>query len=118
MNYVFWTNQAVTYSIERAPKITGSDYNQTAVALIIAAMFAAVIACRNGWLSRIEWRWLTWVGALTYPVYLVHGQLGFFVAWLIHVLVEKPFQGPMRRAIRLPMTDEVDLHEPPRTRHR
>jgi peptidoglycan/LPS O-acetylase OafA/YrhL len=66
---------------------------------------------------------LTWGGALTYPLYLVHGQFGFFVidqlhrdhspylvlaaaallslaiALLINLLVERPFARPLRRAM-------------------
>jgi peptidoglycan/LPS O-acetylase OafA/YrhL len=138
MNYVLCARQAINYSIDRTPHITGSTYNQTAVALIIAAMFALVILCSNGAISRIEWRWLTWFGLLTYPLYLVHGQIGFFVidvvhadlngwlvlalacatsfvlAWLIHLVAEKPFQGRMRRAIRQSLTETVSLREPER----
>lgn len=140
MNYVFCTLHAVKYARDRSPEITGSTFSGVAVALIIAAIFVAVIACSNGWLSRVEWRWLTAAGALTYPVYLVHGQLGFFVidvlhegrnsylvlaaalltslvvAWLIHTLVERPFARPLRRAILRSLTDPVDLEEPRRPR--
>ena len=136
MNYVLCVLHAVKYARSRAPEITGSEMDGGVVALLIAAIFAAVILCTNGWVSRIEWRWLTAVGALTYPVYLVRGQLGFFVidvlhegrnsylvlaaamlssfavAWLIHRGVEKPFAGPLRRAVGRSLTDRVDLHEP------
>ncbi len=136
MNYVFATLHAVKYARNRSPEITGSTFSGVAVALIIAAIFAAVIACSNGRVSRVEWRWLTAVGALTYPIYLVHGQLGFFlidvlhegrnsylvlalamltsvvVAWLIHTLVEKRWARPLRHAIARSLKDPVDLHEP------
>lgn len=139
MNFILCTLQAVRYARVRAPEVTGSEFDGVVVTLIIAAIFGAVIACSNGWLARIEWRWLTAVGALTYPVYLVHGQLGFFiidvfhagrnsyvvlaaamiasfaVAWLIHVLVEKRLQRPLRRAVSRSLVDRVDLHEPLRT---
>jgi len=71
-------------------------------------------------------RWMVAAGALTYPVYLVHENLGWFViahlrtrigawgavlvavavalvaAWLLHRFVEKPF-GPRLRTITLEM---------------
>ncbi|GAA1430768.1 acyltransferase [Microlunatus lacustris] len=136
VNYVLCVLQAVKYARDRSPEITGTEMSGVVVAALVTAMFAAVLLCSNGWLSRIEWRWLTAVGALTYPVYLVHGQLGFFVidvlhagrnsylvlaaamvasfavAWLIHTGVEKPFARPLRVAINRSLTDQVDLHEP------
>ncbi len=135
MNYVLCTLQAVRYGRERTPEVTGSQVNGLVVALIIAVIFVAVIACSNGWLSRVEWRWLTVLGALTYPLYLVHGQLGFFVidvlhesrnsylvlalamlssvavAALIHVLVERRLARPLRRAVARSLEDP-DLSRP------
>jgi peptidoglycan/LPS O-acetylase OafA/YrhL len=82
-----------------------------------------VLACSHGPLSRIRWKWLTLAGALTYPLYLVHGQVGFFLietlqthlqsyvvlaiatltsfalAFLIHRFVERPAARPLRRAV-------------------
>jgi len=136
VNYALCVLQAVKYARTRSPEITGTEMDGTVTAALVALIFAAVLLCTNGWVSRIEWRWLTAVGALTYPVYLVHGQLGFFlidvlhegrnsylvlatavlasfaVAWLIHHGVEKRFARPLRRAISRSLTDHVDLHEP------
>ena len=137
-NYVLCVLQAVKYARSRSVEIAGNEQSGVVVAALVAAMFLAVILCSNGRLSRIEWRWLTAVGALTYPVYLVHGQLGFFlidvlhaernsylvlaaamlasfaVAWLIHRGVEKPLAKPLRTAISRSLTSHVDLHEPPK----
>jgi len=124
MNFVLCARQALVYAEKRSPEITGLQLDQMVVLALIAGIFAAIIVCScTGWVARIQWRWLTWLGVLTYPVYLVHGQLGFFmidvlhagrnsylvlgmaalasfvVAWLIHVLVEKPFQKPLRKAV-------------------
>lgn len=76
-----------------------------------------LIAFRKINLSRFSW--LTWLGALTYPLYLVHQHLGYLVfhhlgpyfnkylllggllglmlslAYLVHALVEKPFAKPL-----------------------
>jgi len=93
-----------------------------AAVLAVAAFFAVMSAIALGWLSRIRWRWLTTAGALTYPLYLIHENLGWAVitkthdymgAWtavllativaltaavLLHVCVEKPLGGRLRRA--------------------
>lgn len=124
MNIILCARQAVAYAENRAPAISGLQLNRYVVLAVILLIFAAIIlATCTRWATRIQWRWLTWLGALTYPVYLVHGQLGFFVidvlhdglnsylvlalagvgsftvAWVINVLVEKRLQKPMRRSI-------------------
>lgn len=67
-----------------------------------------------GRLDRIQWRWLSTVGAITYPLYIIHMTAGItlihhfrgkmpayalvgtvtaamlVVAWLIHRFVERP----------------------------
>lgn len=77
-----------------------------------------LIALRK--LNLSKFGWLTWLGALTYPLYLVHQHLGYLVfhhlghsasnkyallggvlllmlglAYAIHALVEKPFGKPL-----------------------
>ncbi|MER6328667.1 acyltransferase [Streptomyces sp. NPDC001034] len=96
------------------------------VILIVALAFATVAAVALGWTRWASWRWLTTAGALTYPFYLIHEHLGWFVirvlhralglpplptlgatilamlvlAWLIHRLVEKPFGPRLKRALK------------------
>ena len=89
----------------------------------VVVILLAVLACTHGPIARIQWGWLTFAGALTYPLYLVHGQLGYFVidmlqdglhsyvvlalatvasfvvANLIHRFVERPSARPLRRAV-------------------
>ncbi|MDI6103576.1 acyltransferase [Actinoplanes sp. NEAU-A12] len=85
------------------------------VAMVVVTLFFVVMAViAVGWTARIQWRWLTWAGALTYPFYLIHQTVGFslvhglhelrprllvlagvigillVLAWLLHRLVEKP----------------------------
>ncbi|MDI2130242.1 acyltransferase family protein [Yinghuangia seranimata] len=83
------------------------------VHIAVTVFFVLMAALALGWLDRINWGFLTTLGALTYPVYLLHCEAGwalvralrghynanlvvamvvawvFLVAWLIHVLVEK-----------------------------
>ncbi len=93
--------------------------NPYVIQAVVAFAFLSVAVVALGWLRWANWRWLTVAGALTYPFYLIHEHLGWFVirvlhrgldvppvatfaltilallvlAWLIHHLVEKPF-GP------------------------
>jgi peptidoglycan/LPS O-acetylase OafA/YrhL len=92
------------------------------VVAILAAFYLLVAAVALGWL-RVDWRWLTVAGVLTYPLYLIHEYIGWtlfaalrgaapdtllFVgvvavmlatAWLIHRYVEKPLAPRIRKAM-------------------
>jgi peptidoglycan/LPS O-acetylase OafA/YrhL len=89
----------------------------------IVVCFALVALVTLTPLSRIAWGWLTVVGALTYPLYLIHMSWGrwliaeiyphlsvgatfgvvtatmLLAAYLIHRLVERPFGPRLRRAL-------------------
>ncbi|MGW4562010.1 acyltransferase family protein [Streptomyces sp. NPDC004561] len=93
---------------------------------IVTLAFAAVAAVALGWTRRASWPWLVTAGALTYPFYLVHEHLGWFVirvlhrglglppwptlgvtvlsmlllAWLIHRFVERPLGPRLKRALK------------------
>ena len=102
----------------------------TIVIIIVALGFLAVAAVTLvPWISRINWRWLTTAGALTYPFYLVHEHLGWVaidklthhtdlspmavlcvsagsmlvLAWLINRLIEKPFAPRLKRLLGRPV---------------
>lgn len=92
------------------------------IVLVVTLGFVAVAAIALGRLNRINWRWLTVAGALTYPFYLVHEHLGWVViqglhrgaglpsavtfaltvlsmlllAWLLYRCVEKPLTPRLR----------------------
>jgi peptidoglycan/LPS O-acetylase OafA/YrhL len=100
---------------------------------IVTLAFAAVAAVALGWTGRANWSWLVTAGALTYPFYLVHEHLGWFVirvlhrglglppwptllltvlgmlllAWLIHRFVEKPFGPRLKKALKRARTPGV-----------
>ncbi|MEU8586875.1 acyltransferase [Streptomyces sp. NPDC048664] len=84
------------------------------VVLIIAASFGVMALVATKDLSFIRWRWLSYAGALTYPLYLLHQVIGrelfslldgrmptyallalvvtgmLAAAWLVHRFVERP----------------------------
>ncbi|MEV7062390.1 acyltransferase [Streptomyces collinus] len=92
---------------------------------VVTFGFVAVAAIALGLLGRVNWRWLTVAGALTYPFYLVHEHLGWVVihalhrglglasgvtfamtvasmlllAWLLNKYVEKPLTPRLRAAL-------------------
>lgn len=106
----------------------GSPRSPYAALLVVTLAYVAVAVVALGWLSRVDWRWLTTAGALTYPFYLIHEHLGWFairvlhrklglaapltlvatvlgmllLAWLIHRYVERPGGRLMKRV----MTDQ------------
>ena len=89
----------------------------------IVVCFALVAAATMTPLTRLSWGWLTALGALTYPLYLVHSSWGRWViesahpylpgwatlglavatclalALAIHRLAERPFGPRLRRAV-------------------
>jgi peptidoglycan/LPS O-acetylase OafA/YrhL len=103
--------------------LTGEPQNWYAGAAFIVVFFAAMLAVALGWLDRINWRWLVPAGALTYPLYLLHGVAGeafikylspraskylvlvavtvamLVIAWLCHRLVERPVSRILRRGL-------------------
>ncbi|MET8769234.1 acyltransferase [Streptomyces sp. NPDC004658] len=102
---------------------------------VVTLAFASVAAVAVGWTRWASWRWLVTAGALTYPFYLVHEHLGWFVirvlhrglglppwptlavtvlvmltlAWLIHRFVEKPFGLRLKRALKKARTPAPGL---------
>ncbi|MFI6780059.1 acyltransferase family protein [Micromonospora sp. NPDC050276] len=92
-------------------------------AACVTVFFVVMALIANHKSNRIRWRWLTTAGALTYPLYLMHAQIGLTViaatrqylpAWallgatvagllllsyLVHRLVERPAARRLRRAL-------------------
>ncbi|MFI1169505.1 acyltransferase family protein [Streptomyces sp. NPDC020801] len=103
---------------------------------LILAAFAAIAAIALGALDRIQWKWLTYAGALTYPLYLVHMNIGMTLihhyqgripalvlvisvtvlmlatAWLIHRTIERPLGKWLRNVMRSGI-DDVRRHVTP-----
>ncbi len=104
----------------------------------IVACFAIVAVATLTPVSRVSWRWLTTLGALTYPLYLVHSSWGRWViesvhpylsraatlalataaclalAWAVHRAVERPLGPRLRHAL----DRDLRRHAGPATRGR
>ncbi|MEV5593604.1 acyltransferase [Streptomyces sp. NPDC052496] len=105
--------------------------------LVIIAGFALIGAIALGGFDRIRWKWLTTAGALTYPLYLLHMNIGMTLihhfrdrvpapvlvasvtafmlvaAWLVHRCVERPLGKWLRTTMRKGV-DDVRRHIAPR----
>jgi peptidoglycan/LPS O-acetylase OafA/YrhL len=100
-----------------------TGFSTTVVGIVITAFFAVMLLVslrRTG--SFGERRWVL-LGALTYPLYLLHQYIGFMIfnllhprlnvhlvfwgtivialalAYAVHVLVEKPLSGPLKQLL-------------------
>jgi peptidoglycan/LPS O-acetylase OafA/YrhL len=122
LSWILCVRQGAAYA-HRASELTHATVEPAVVTAIVTLSLLAVLVCSTGAVARVRWRWLTVGGALTYPLYLVHGQLGFFVidtlhehvsayvvlliagvssmvlAYLIHRLVERPTAPWLRRSM-------------------
>ncbi|MFC6597448.1 acyltransferase [Kitasatospora paranensis] len=91
--------------------------------LLLTLCFAVMLATALGWLNWVRGRWLVTAGALTYPVYLLHEEIGWWVlselhgrinpylltglviagvmvlAYLVHRLVERPLSKVLKRGL-------------------
>jgi peptidoglycan/LPS O-acetylase OafA/YrhL len=99
--------------------------------VIVTLGYAVMIAIALGWTDRINWRWLSVAGALTYPFYLLHMRIGYSLirtahehtglpawplilgavaivlalAWLVHRFVERPAMPVLRSRLRRALDD-------------
>ncbi|TCK62992.1 peptidoglycan/LPS O-acetylase OafA/YrhL [Curtobacterium sp. PhB136] len=64
---------------ERILGTTGSGVPSMAALTCVMLCFAAVAVVTMSPLRRVGWRWLSFLGALTYPLYLLHEQIGWVV---------------------------------------
>ncbi|MGW5868029.1 acyltransferase family protein [Streptomyces sp. NPDC055239] len=76
------------YAVDRlwhAPNPDFFSYRTSfGIIAVVTAGFAAVLLIALGALHRVDWKWLTVAGALTYPFYLVHEHLGWVTVAALH----------------------------------
>lgn len=132
---------AVYFAVGHYPDViaasTGWPPSKTLVAAISFACFGLVGLVSLTPLGRTSARWMTSLGALTYPLYLVHERVGLYfihvlhakaapwvavavataaaltLAALIHYLVERPLSGRMRAAMLTSLRRKTDAHRSP-----
>jgi peptidoglycan/LPS O-acetylase OafA/YrhL len=137
---------ADTYYRKWTVDVLGAPLSPRGVALLFALCVGAVVVATLTPVARLRWRWLAVLGALTYPLYLVHQAPGWLLiqalhpvlpkyvvlalvvglmlvlAYLVHRLVERPFGPRLRRAVvrdltrRVPSQVSVPLAETPTVR--
>ncbi|WP_285474428.1 acyltransferase [Actinoplanes sp. NBRC 101535] len=116
----------------------GFDVPDWPAILIITGSYAILLAVALGWTDRITWRWLTVAGALTYPFYLLHLNIGqtiirfayehttlpvrvlvlativlmLGVSWLVHRFLERPLAGALKTSLRQSL-DAISASERP-----
>jgi peptidoglycan/LPS O-acetylase OafA/YrhL len=97
--------------------------SHTVVVVVVTVSFVAVGAIALGYTGRLDVPWFTTLGALTYPLYLVHQNIGWTIiyglreplgrwpaaatalaavlllAWLVHRWVERPLGPALRRGL-------------------
>jgi peptidoglycan/LPS O-acetylase OafA/YrhL len=79
--FVCWvlTLTAAEDEIAGAERIIGATINPTVYYAGITAIFLAMILVALGALRWMSWRWLTTLGLLTYPLYLLHEWVGWIM---------------------------------------
>ena len=123
MQGAFALNISVSTYSYALPLETAWVPSNAVIGLLTAACFGLVALVTLTPVARWNMRWMAFAGALTYPVYLVHENLGWYVihlvrdevsAWtavlcatavtlvaavLLNQLVEKPFGNKLRLAV-------------------
>ncbi|WP_380278741.1 acyltransferase family protein [Kitasatospora purpeofusca] len=105
-------------------EVLGHGLSWYVMAAAVTAAFGLVLGAALGLFDRIQWKRLTVAGALTYPLYLIHQEIGWTVihvlrlnrvgvaaalgitlvlvlltAWTIHRVVERPVSGLLKNAL-------------------
>jgi peptidoglycan/LPS O-acetylase OafA/YrhL len=132
-NLLLWAIVAYSWLISVNQPHTDPPWQ---VVVLLSAFFVIMALVATHRLDGIQWRWLPVAGALTYPLYLIHQDIGFTafaylknlgpawvialgtylvmlgVAWLIHRGVERPFAPLLRRKLTAAV-DSVRRSAPP-----
>jgi len=128
---VLWGLLGATWGIEMYCQVrrttgqhpSGAMLHVWVSALIVTAFFVLLALIALGKLDAVRGRWLVLGGGLTYPLYLLHQQLGEALiqlldarvphwillavvfagmtglAWLVHRFVERPLAGQVKRVL-------------------
>ncbi|GGR46963.1 peptidoglycan/LPS O-acetylase OafA/YrhL [Nocardioides luteus] len=118
-NVILGIRQATAYA-DRATELVGAPVSPVVTGLAILAFAALVWLVSAGPLGRVEARFLSTLGALTYPLYLVHAQFAFWIIDVFHgrfdeyVVLAAAVSTALVLAIALHYLIERRLHDPVR----
>ncbi|MEU7917330.1 acyltransferase family protein [Micromonospora zamorensis] len=130
-NFLLWGMLAVSWifcllsvkNIVQQRVAAGENLTLTAGTLVLTLFYLMMIGVALGWFSWVRWRGLVMVGALTYPVYLLHNTIGpvairklndnvprwplmigvlmgiLLAGYLVHRFVERPGAKIIRRGL-------------------
>ena len=57
-------------------EIRNTSYNKYVIGLIVTAAFLLILATLSSRVSNFSFKWAAIAGAITYPLFLIHGRLG------------------------------------------
>ncbi|MCW4457824.1 acyltransferase [Microbacterium sp. MPKO10] len=146
-NFVLWATLAVNWVFSvfqtnggtrlGAQSNTDDALNPIIIALVLGVGASAICAFALTRLNRVRARWMTVLGLMTYPLYLIHEHWGWWmltnlqsvpnwialclatfgvllIAWLINVLIEKPIGPRMRKILNRHLAALVTAGSEPR----
>ena len=132
VSYVLATHE-ILGDVDQQRTAAGNQQSLTIVYGLLAVFFVLMALIATGRLSWIRGRWTIALGAVTYPLYLIHQDIGYAVlnrldrrvdahillitlilamialAWLIHQIVEKPLAPKLRRGLRQSLRTPAEL---------
>jgi peptidoglycan/LPS O-acetylase OafA/YrhL len=128
-HYILWSE-----------RVAGVPVSFRALAVLLTLCIAALVVATLTPVSRVDWRWLTVLGALTYPLYVIHQVSGWVLlnrlgpvlpayvalvvvialmlvlAYLVHRYVERPLGSRLRRAVERDLTGALARRQPAASR--
>ena len=101
-----WAEQAPLLALALAVPATTQPVGMAVAALVIAGLFAALV---SGGLRFLCVRPVLWLGAVSYPLYLVHENVGFVVMLRLQALGIGPW-GALAAAVLMAFGLAAGLH--------
>jgi peptidoglycan/LPS O-acetylase OafA/YrhL len=87
MNAILAVQSQLASQVTSLTEDTGVAVSKALVAALLVGCFAAVAVVTMTPVARLDWKWLTTLGALTYPLYLVHEYWGWWIISRLHEAV-------------------------------
>ena len=133
LNYLLALRVCDAHVIGWTESVAGAPVSFRGLAVLLTLSLGALALVTLTRVSRCDWRWLTVLGALTYPLYLVHEYPGWVlihhlaphlpayvtlvvtvavavaVAYAVYRLVEQPWGPHLRRAVERDLAGVVPV---------